>query len=98
MSFQRACVNCERCYGLANYIIDEPKNKGSEDSKNNLLNSDLLYSARNEAMKALENIGGNELFADEATHGLDACVACDFSKPAIKLYIHENVSKKEKAE
>ncbi len=84
MSFQRAYVNCERCYELAKYILSDSNDTKDEDSKNNLLNSDPLYIARNEAMKALESFGENVLFADNVIECLDACVACNFSKPAIK--------------
>jgi hypothetical protein len=48
MSIQRAKVNCERCYELAYRYLSEPKAKAR--FKNN-----SLYSARNEAMRALED-------------------------------------------
>lgn len=90
MSFQRAYVNCERCYGLAKYILSDSNDSKGEDSKNNLLNSDPLYTARNEAMKALEQEKALMLERGyvegsvKPSRCLDACVACDFSKPAIK--------------
>ena len=46
MSIQRAKVNCERCYGLA---------KSVAIFKDGRLKCDLLYSVRNEAMRALED-------------------------------------------
>lgn len=99
MSFQRAYVNCMRCYGLAETFVDQRlhQEKGSVNKTLafNRLHSDTLYSARNEAMKALEKCGDSGSFVNEATESLDACVACDFSKPAIKDFI-DKIWKEEK--
>jgi hypothetical protein len=100
-----------RCYGLAEYIKNS-NNTGNEDNRNNFLNSDPIYTARNEAMKALEDYIKNARMESislsdstgrlpkdliksydgavtSASKCLDACVACDYSKPAIKELVEK---------
>ncbi len=113
MSFQRAYVNCMRCHTLA-------ENEGGVEEciEFNRYGNDSLYTARNEAMKALEEMIRNihdvkenlpkydspddlihrrSILMRTAFSCLDACVACDYSKPAIANYIKKNVWKKKTA-
>ena len=96
MSLQRAAVNCERCYEIANDIVE--RYKEVKDSagliRRELFNSDKLYTARNEAMKSLLNlrkptgkIEARESELDKILKALDACESCDFNQPRIKQII-----------
>lgn len=92
MSFQRAAVNCKRCYEIAK------QSKGHEDvNPENIVMGEDLGNARNEAMKALEQeIASNGVnlsdylfdgsvrnLNNEAIFCLDLCYACDFKVPRI---------------
>ena len=93
MSIERACVNCERCYHLAEKIMDFVP-----------YDNDQMYAARNEAMKSLEtvSVGYNEAVSlterkdtnDSiiAKKALQACRSCDYSAPKIVETV-ENLSK-----
>ena len=99
MSLQRACVNCERCYNLAQ--ID------AKTRYTNLYDNDLLYEARNEAMKALEHVTDTIPFSQAkemnpspgviAFKALQACSLCDYSSPKIVETV-ENLSNPKKKE
>jgi len=97
MSLQRAQVNCDRCYTLANSILSS-----TEDKKQLVhFRDDQIYSARNEAMRALEEetnsllrlrafypddsqgFADNEIACVFVRECLDACVNCDYSCPKI---------------
>ncbi len=83
MSLERACVNCERCYHLANLAIQDDRivkfesaiNVGNESTEEKIARINALkldsrvrrvacyedntvYTARNEAMGALEEVIG----------------------------------------
>ena len=89
MSYQRAIMNCKRCYELANvpYI----------DSKDAKLYSDSLWQAKNEAMKSLEScivplhmgdslkLGANQAMQSNAlvTKATTVCQNCDYKKARI---------------
>jgi hypothetical protein len=93
MSIQRAYVNCERCYKIA-------ERKGYKNF-NESIEDDQLFTARNEAMKALEEtiitfheypqvFGKEKFFADMSiVHALITCKSCNYSKPEIKEIIGE---------
>lgn len=89
MTYQRAVVNCKRCYELANLF--------EHDSEVKRLRNETLWIARNEAMKALEETfnvnvspGKYDLPAKnsmernaDVSQALDACINCDFKKSNI---------------
>ena len=92
MSYERAKINCERCYNLAK----EEFSNTSTTKRNfqNILKNESLWTARNEALKALEG----ESIIWRQTHFEPArkeCVKCDYSKPSIKNYIDKNVDTKD---
>jgi hypothetical protein len=75
MSYQRAVVNCRRCLSLGNKgFFNE-----SYDSKIDRLRDEHLWEARNEAMKALEDIEG----LPEKEKALSACMNCQYKKAEI---------------
>ena len=95
MSFQRAYVNCIRCYRIS--VNQKQYNKLNPSLEVRQLLDDSICTARNEAMEALEHYNRGLWFSNRAIEDcLDACVACDFSTSAIQKYINENVWKKDK--
>lgn len=99
MSLERACVNCERCFYLANSITlrwDSIERKHKSEVKKELYENDQVYQARNEAMKALEDVD-NKLYLEMALAGspvsgydpnkvdkaLKACGSCTYDEPRI---------------
>ncbi|MCX6748228.1 MAG: hypothetical protein NT076_01340 [Candidatus Pacearchaeota archaeon] len=83
MSFERAAVNCRRCYQLAVIIREDAQKLAATPPARVVIpkeqnKSDSLYSARNEAMKAIEDLleTGNCTPAEAA---LAACEGCDYS-------------------
>jgi hypothetical protein len=96
MSLERAEVNCERCYELAESLIRINGLVGREYLKPILLTDNDIYAARNEDMKALEyekklyldevaaiGAGMNQIKSDLASEALSACRNCDYSSPKI---------------
>ncbi len=80
MTFQRAKVNCRRCYDLLDSIVD----KGI-----NLSECDQMYDARNECMRALEDVCKYQLeHRDLAFKALDACESCDYSRPEVVITLN----------
>ncbi len=89
MTLPRAYVNCRRCYELASAI--DP----GQDKTIRIINDDQVYTARNEAMRALEHVlditateqdlSPTRSIAQEilANKGLEACMNCDYSQPKI---------------
>ncbi|MBR9682927.1 hypothetical protein GOV03_00095 [Candidatus Woesearchaeota archaeon] len=100
MSYQRAYVNCMRCYELADRIATT-LGKEKDVSEN-----DQLYIARNEAMKALEQILASQVARhlpdgeDRSKEALKVCVNCDFSTPSIAnvLYPIKSLESKKTSE
>lgn len=105
MSAERAYKNCKRCYGLAQTLILPYGVKYDDINEDNLrnlrknithLDDDQIYSAMNEAMKAVSeasiaNSHCNESYYDDA---LSACVTCDFSTPKIADALEDIVKPK----
>lgn len=75
MVYERAIVNCERCYQLAQGCKQSGLAYVSEDA---ILTNDRLWAARNEAMKALELVR-----TEGATDALEQCASCIFESPRI---------------
>ena len=129
MSLERACVNCERCYALADADINDCSEVRSESNvrsigeseqekesrieavkanpatrRNAVYGNDQVYTARNEAMKALwgiiihQNYRGDFMQDGDSTDvaitqkALEACRQCDYSSPKI-VELVENLSK-----
>ena len=79
MSLERACVNCERCFGLvSSFVVIVQENVVKLAYSN-----DQIYQARNEAMKALEEFAKLGDYSSLATKALEACRKCDYSSPRI---------------
>lgn len=101
MTIQRAAINCKRCYNLA-YHVNFGDCMGSELKFG--LSSEEIFTARNEAMKALENQVINckvygessSSHAIEAQKMLDVCMDCDYSSPKIKELVTKLLKDKEK--
>lgn len=105
MSAERAYKNCMRCYGLAQFLTlpyGVDKDSIGVDNLRNFrknithLHDDQVYSAMNEAMKAVSeasiaNSHCNESYYDDA---LSACVTCDFSTPKIADALEDIVKPK----
>ena len=106
MSIQIAKVNCERCYNLAQdeiIISDYQGEDGKIKQEVNIgatssyrFRNDSLYTARNEAMKALDSIarycesryGELGVSLEQTAHqmalsALSVCSDCDYSAPMI---------------
>ncbi len=88
MSYQRAVVNCKRCFGLGNkgFFND------SYDSKTDRLVNVPLWTARNEAMQSLEleldgDSTGTEFSTEElqrkSRRALTTCMNCQYKRPEI---------------
>jgi len=84
MTYQRAVVNCRRCYELANISCMQ-----GDLAR---LQNDQLWTARNEAMESL----GNEIDSFSridtakanmkfllALRALDICMNCEYKEPSI---------------
>ena len=85
MSYERACINCERCYNLAQHHIKDNNSFQDEEVRESqalsyILRDSILYEARNQAMMAIEQTVARQGSADQVLH---ACRFCDFSKPSI---------------
>jgi hypothetical protein len=102
MSFQRAAVNCERCYRLSSPLGDDEK---AEDDGKIPSREYQMHVARNEAMKALEDaqrscresVRDLGVSLDQTNNGvaagaLVACQSCDYSTPLISDVFNEVVS------
>lgn len=119
MSYQRACVNCDRCYELSQKL-EEKFNPGHINDAGHIIYgrsidptpfakylqhaSQQRQMARNSAMSALEHViseVANEHAQDDRDQALlclDACVACDYSKPAILECLKARKSESERHE
>ena len=100
MSLQRACVNCERCYALVTYADNTMAR--NIDPTSIMYTRPEIYRARNEAMKALEEImmlnavnGGHSNMVESsnsdclAEKALKACRSCSYEEPRIVKVIEE---------
>jgi|TARA_B100001971_G_scaffold144685_1_gene133848 hypothetical protein len=108
MSLERAKINCERCYGLAEQLREEnplSANLKKKAMSNIYLNNDRLYNARNEALKALEHhhkvcldnvkILNEKLENTNHTICYDAsekCYDCNYENPKIADIINDEVN------
>jgi len=86
MSYERASVNCQRCYDLAQSHASA--RMSDEIVRLARLRDNSLAQARNDCMRALEEIRDLEMidligteFAKSCL--LSACTTCDYSKPNI---------------
>jgi len=86
MSLQRAVVNCHRCYNIAR----DDKNKEGYQR----LRDDQLYTARNEALRALERVveKGPEAQGKIAEIALTECKICDYKAPRILNAVSQDSS------
>lgn len=95
MSYQRAVVNCRRCYELA---APRASDRTFVNECRESLRKDLdVHFIRNEAMKALEGEAGNPIAEREKTYELEradsirqmirnaltACMNCDYKEARI---------------
>jgi hypothetical protein len=81
MSYQRAVVNCRRCYGIADYIL---RNYEKTVAKFQTLNNQELWVTRNEAMQALEDeFKRNTISSSNIRAALTACMNCEYKKAEI---------------
>jgi len=90
MSSHRAYINCMRCYELSSEISQYQGN----DPLVQLRLKDSRHQARNEAMEIVEqnHDGDLRLYTTEVKASLDACILCDFSKPAMAIYLKKESS------
>ncbi|MEK6843889.1 MAG: hypothetical protein AABX83_00525 [Nanoarchaeota archaeon] len=95
MSIERACVNCGRCHYYGKRYMPDNKDSYSDER---------LYSARNEAMIALEHVADKIPLNKDginlnalANSALQACLSCDYSSPKI-VEVVENLTNPEKKE
>jgi len=91
MSYQRAVVNCKRCYDLAK---DTARIEGVTERNHSLCcaQDDSIFQARNEAMKALEAAMADCLASHpdwsrtripKIEEALNKCMNCQYKKPEI---------------
>ena len=92
MSKQRAIVNCMRCSELLEDILKTSKD--SPNRKHRILNSSQIYTARNDAMKALEEYHKNEPKDTDSVKALNACMNCDYKSPKIVEILKNEYFKK----
>ena len=90
MTYQRAVVNCRRCYALACQETKANVIRQDGELERNLVDKDSLWQARNEAMKALEQemishsfFGTPQQSIQEIHKALTACMNCTYKKPEI---------------
>lgn len=96
MSYQRAVMNCRRCYELASTSVNKSEKllglTFDELERLAAYQKGLnAWQARNEAMKALEQAEKDIVIAPEGGKAyivkkidvLDACMNCTYKRPAI---------------
>lgn len=99
MSLERAFVNCRRCYTLASQIAKDWASSAhppaSETIPREQARSEPLWTARNEAMRALEQeiTKTSHYDYETASAALKACVTCTYKAPMIGNLIAERKRK-----
>lgn len=85
MSLERAAVNCQRCFKIAS---DRKESNSDKDLPLARIYDNDLWTARNEAMRALEHCIEHSTASEmsDLNNVLKACADCDYSSPKIDEY------------
>lgn len=102
MSSHRAYINCMRCYELEGQISQEEDRLVKlrlKDSQHQARNEAMkVFEEQNpnptdkyhKKMRPLANERGTHTYTLLKEDSLDACLACDYSKPSMAVLLKEN--------
>ena len=102
MSYQRAVINCRRCYALSKMTLEDSNTR--ETNMSNLIRNSSIHNSRDQALQALEGemethsystpYATNQL-TELCRKALTACIGCKYKQAEIAEIFDSSEEKSE---